>query len=89
MRSTSAWLEDSTSADLLLGTHWLQERVQRKQDGIRQERDSSWASLYQDDGSSLEIISDVYSGRGSPPELQIIEVRQPYAPLPPTLTRTI
>ncbi|KAF2279389.1 uncharacterized protein EI97DRAFT_464670 [Westerdykella ornata] len=54
-KARKGWLEDSICGDLLLGVHWLQERIQSRIDGVKQEPDQTWSAVYQDDGSCLTI----------------------------------
>jgi hypothetical protein len=69
------WLKESISADLLLGVHWLQEKVNQQEKGAGRGFKASWADLYSDDGSSL-IINPGYHREGDGLRLvQIINVR--------------
>ncbi|KAF2651519.1 hypothetical protein K491DRAFT_781818 [Lophiostoma macrostomum CBS 122681] len=56
-----AWLEDTFDAQLLLGIHWLRGSIQRKRSGLKP--DPGWETLYQDNGSSLEIFTEFHEGR--------------------------
>lgn len=56
------WLYDSFSADLLLGLHWFQQKVEQELEGAKQK--ASWSDYYRDDGSSL-IINPGYHDRKS------------------------
>lgn len=77
----TAWLKDTLVTDLLLGVNWLEAKVEQKTWTARPKRRSSWAGLYEDNGSCLEIINDIYRDKKS--TLQIIKVylrQQTFAP---------
>lgn len=69
-----AWLEDSISAELLLGVHWFQEKVQREAKGLKSHVKPSWSDLYREDGSSLIINPGYQSDQGNLRLAQIVAV---------------
>jgi hypothetical protein len=69
-----AWLEESISADLLLGVHWFQEKVQQQTNGSRSRFKPSWSDLYREDGSSLVINPGYHSEESNLRLAQIVAV---------------
>jgi hypothetical protein len=60
-----AWLEETFHAQLLLGNHWLYEKHEKKASGVNRELNAEWKGIYHDNGSSLDIINNLYPERNS------------------------
>jgi hypothetical protein len=69
----TAWLREELATQLLLGNHWLQEKNNLKESGVKVDPERVWAGLYHDNGSCLEITNDIHPERNS--FLKIIQAR--------------
>jgi hypothetical protein len=56
----NGWLEDTFESQLLLGNQWLRDKHEQKQSGVKRELDRSWAGIYHDNGSCLDIINEIH-----------------------------
>jgi hypothetical protein len=76
----TAWLEEICATHLLLGNHWLADRVrvrvrdEHRQTGVKLDPDRDWEGLYHDNGSCLDITNDTPPGRNC--YLTILKARE-------------
>ncbi|KAF2110357.1 hypothetical protein BDV96DRAFT_200897 [Lophiotrema nucula] len=68
----SAWLVETIFTELLLGDNWLRERIKAPRLDIKAGPDRAWRGLYDDNGSSLDIIGA--KGTTQQRDIQVISI---------------
>lgn len=68
----NAWLQHHLEGQLLLGHHWFQDKVGKKEPGIKTEPNRDWQGLYADNGSCLDITNHIHTSQNS--VVQVVQV---------------